>query len=71
MAGLQSAEGCMVIDSVDWVQHVRHTDSHVATAIIAALTHGAAFGRQKQSYNNTQHFLLFWMCHQIADAIIN
>jgi len=36
MAGLQSGEGRMMIDSVVWAQYSnvtdRHTDSHVATA---------------------------------------
>jgi len=36
MAGLQSGEGRMMIDSVVWAQYVnvtdRHTDSHVAIA---------------------------------------
>jgi len=36
MAGLQSGEGRMMIDSVVWAQYInvtdRHTDSHVAIA---------------------------------------
>jgi len=36
MAGLQSGEDRMMIDSVVWAQYInvtdRHTDSHVATA---------------------------------------
>jgi len=36
MAGLQSGEGGMIIDSVVWAQYInvtdRHTDSHVAIA---------------------------------------
>jgi len=40
MAGLQSGEGCMTIDSVVWAQYINvtHTHSHVVTAI-ATLTH--------------------------------
>jgi len=49
MAGLQSGEGRMMIDSVLWVQYINvtdtHTDSHVAIAN-AAPTH--CVRRQKQ-----------------------
>jgi len=40
MAGLQSSEGRMMIDSVVWAQYISatDTDSHVAIAM-AALTH--------------------------------
>jgi len=47
MAGLQSGEGRVMIDSVVWAQYInvtdRHTDSHVAIAN-AAPTH--CVGRQ-------------------------
>jgi len=40
MAGLQSVEGRVTIDSVVWAQYInvtnRHTDSHVATANAAS-----------------------------------
>jgi len=32
MAGLQSGEGCMMIDSVVWAQYINVTDSHDAIA---------------------------------------
>jgi len=48
MAGLQSGEGRMMLDSVVWAQYInvtdKHTDSHVAIAN-AAQTQGV--GRQK------------------------
>jgi len=51
MAGLQSGEGRMTIDSVVWVQYInvtKHTHSHVAIAI-AALTH--CVRRQKSEHD--------------------
>jgi len=43
MAGLQSGESCLMIDSVVWAQYItvtdRHTDSHVVTAIAALMQH--------------------------------
>jgi len=39
MAGLQSGEGLMMIDSVVWAQYINVTDSHaaIATAALTAL----------------------------------
>jgi len=61
MAGLQSGEGRMMIDSVVWAQYInvtdKHTDSHVTPAN-AAPTH--CVGRQK----------LGW-CHAESHMLIN
>jgi len=44
MAGLQSGECRMMIDSVVWAQYINVTDSHVVTAN-AALTQYASGGK--------------------------
>jgi len=63
MAGLQSGEGRMMIDSVVWAQHInvtdrhtdRQTDSHVA---IANVTPTHCVGRQKSKRFVTFHDLM-------------
>jgi len=41
MAGLQTSEGCMMIDSVVWAQYINVTDTQTATSPLgdAAPTH--------------------------------
>jgi len=47
MAGLQSGEGRMMIDSVVWAQYINVTDSHVA---IAVLTQYASGGKNSNQF---------------------
>jgi len=47
MAGIQSSEGRMIIDSVVWAQYINVTDSHI-TIVDAVPMHCV----DQQKYNN-------------------
>jgi len=51
MAGLQSGEGRMMIDSVVWAQHINVTDRHTNSHVTTAIAEHTAFGWQKCTSN--------------------
>jgi len=66
MAGLQSVEGRMMIDSVIWAQYInvtdreadRQTDRQTATSPNAALMH--CIGRQKSPFFLSLSYVAFY-----------
>jgi len=61
MAGLQSGEGGMMIDSVVWARYINVTDTQTATSPYEMLRQRTAFGRQnvKKIITNCGSLIVF------------